>query len=129
MSTARSASLRSSSTSDLVRLRDKLITLRALQARAKQLTAAEFRERYPTPGALARAYMPRTRQTPALDAIDASLVALADAPEDRGRQMVFVPPQEGKTVRCSGWFPLWLLGQDPSLRIMLVSYSQARAER
>jgi predicted phage terminase large subunit-like protein len=129
MSTARSASLQNSSTSDLARLRDKLITLRGLQARAKQLTATEFRERYPTPGALAQAYLPRTRQTPALDAIDSALVDLAEAPEDRGRQMVFIPPQEGKTVRCSGWFPLWLLGQDPSLRIMLVSYSQARAER
>jgi predicted phage terminase large subunit-like protein len=100
-----------------------------LQTEAKRLTAAEFRARYPTPGALAKAYLPRTRQTPALDAIDAALVNLADAPQDSGRQMIFIPPQEGKTLRCSGWYPIWLLAQDPTLRIMLVSYSQARAER
>lgn len=100
-----------------------------MQAEAKRLTAAEFRERYPTPGALARALMPRTRQTPALDAIDAALVGLADAPEDRGRQMVFMAPQEGKSSRVSCWFPLWLLAQDPSLRIAIVSYSAEKAER
>ena len=54
---------------------------------------------------------------------------LADAESDIGRQMVFLPPQEGKSVKCSGWFPLWLLAQDPTLRIMIVSYSQQRAER
>jgi predicted phage terminase large subunit-like protein len=129
MSTARSASLQNSSTSDLARLRDKLITLRGLQARAKQLTATEFRERYPTPGALAQAYLPRTRQTPALDAIDKALVELADAPDDRGRQQIFMAPSEGKSSRVSCWFPLWMLAQDPTLRIAIVSYSAEKAER
>jgi predicted phage terminase large subunit-like protein len=117
------------STGDLLRLRDKYLTLRDLQARAKSLSAEEFRQRYPTPGALAQAYLPRTRQTPALDAIDRALVELANAPEDRGRQMIFLSPQEGKSSRVSCWFPLWLLAQDPTLRIAIVSYAANKAER
>lgn len=73
--------------------------------------------------------MPATRQTPALDAIDVALVDLAEAPGTTGRQMIFVPPQEGKSTRTSCWFPLWLLAQDPSLRIAIVSYSATKAER
>lgn len=93
------------------------------------MTLEEFGQRYPTPGALAAAYLPSTRQTPALDAIDAALVELAQAPEDRGRQMIFVPPQEGKSTRTSCWFPLWLLAQDPTLKIAIVSYASNKAER
>jgi predicted phage terminase large subunit-like protein len=93
------------------------------------LQRSEFRERYPTPGALAKALQVSTRQTPALDAIDAALVDLADAPGATGRQMIFVPPQEGKSTRTSCWFPLWLLAQDPSLRIAIISYSAEKAER
>jgi predicted phage terminase large subunit-like protein len=106
-----------------------LSLLRSKRAQLKRLTAAEFRQRYPTPGALAQAYLPSTRQTPALDAIDAALVTLADAPEDRGRQMVFMAPQEGKSSRVSNWFPLWMLAQDPTLRIAIVSYAANKAER
>lgn len=73
--------------------------------------------------------MPQTRQTAALDAIDAALVDLADAEGATGRQMIFIPPQEGKSTRTSCWFPLWLLAQDPSLRIAIVSYSANKAER
>jgi predicted phage terminase large subunit-like protein len=43
--------------------------------------------------------------------------------------MIFVPPQEGKSTRASCWFPLWLLAQDPSLRIAIVSYSAEKAQR
>lgn len=75
-----------------------MLQVRSVRAQLKRLSAAEFRQRYPTPGALAKAYIPSTRQTPALDAIDAALVDLADAPGATGRQMVFIPPQEGKLV-------------------------------
>lgn len=100
-----------------------------LRGRIAATDRTAFRERYPTPGALAKAYQPATRQTPALDAIDAALVDLADTPGATGRQMIFVPPQEGKSTRTSCWFPLWLLAQDPSLRIAIVSYSAEKAER
>lgn len=103
--------------------------MRDKQAEAKQLTLAEFRAAYPTPGVFAQAFEPGTRQTPALEALDRSLVELRDAPQDRGRQMVFIAPQEGKSTRVSCWFPLWMLAQDPGLRIAIVSYNQTKAVR
>lgn len=103
--------------------------LKTAQQRLERLSLAEFRERYPSPGALARDLQPSTRQTPALEAIDRALVDLRDAPLDLGRQMIFVPPQEGKSTRTSCWFPLWMLAQDPTLRVAIVSYSATKAER
>lgn len=103
-----------------------------MKERQGELTAldrTEFRARYPTPGALAKAYLRSTVQTPALQAVDDALVDLADAPGATGRQMIFVPPQEGKSTRTSCWFPLWLLAQDPTLRIAIISYSAEKAER
>lgn len=73
--------------------------------------------------------MPATKQTPALEAIDASLVRLADSSGAAGREMIFVPPQEGKSTRASCWYPLWMLAQDPALRIAIVVYSAEKAER
>lgn len=58
----------------------------------------EFLNRYPTPGVFAQALVPRTKQTPALEAIDQALVDWTRAPDDRGRLMVFMAPQEGKLV-------------------------------
>src|SRR4051794_11031333 len=109
MSTALSEALMRSTDADLARLRGKLVLLKDARRRLAASERAEFRRRYPTPGALAQALQPSTKQTPALDAIDAALTDLADAPQDRGRQMIFVPPQEGKSTRTSCWFPLWLL--------------------
>jgi predicted phage terminase large subunit-like protein len=43
--------------------------------------------------------------------------------------MVFMPPQEGKSERCSHFFPEWLLAHDPNLRIAIVSYSDEMARR
>jgi predicted phage terminase large subunit-like protein len=107
----------------------KLQRYKTLKAELADLDRSSIRRRYPTPGALARAIVPATRQTPALDAIDKALVDLADAPGATGRQMIFVPPQEGKSTRTSCWFPLWLLAQDPTLRIAIVSYNQSKAVR
>lgn len=107
----------------------KLQQVQEIRRRTTELARSEFRKRYPTPGALARAYFTRTRQTPALDAIDAALVRLADSGSASGREMIFVPPQEGKSTRASCWFPLWMLAQDPSLRIAIVVYSAEKAER
>ena len=103
--------------------------MREIRRKTADLERAEFRCRYPTPGALAKAYFVKTRQTPALDAIDAALVRLADSADASGREMIFVPPQEGKSTRASCWFPLWMLAQDPGLRIAIVVYSAEKAER
>lgn len=105
------------------------MALQSTQRQLERLNLDQFRARYPTPGALALDLQPSTRQTPALEAIDAALVDLRDAPLDFGRQMIFVPPQEGKSTRTSCWFPLWMLAQDPTLRIAIVSYSATKAER
>jgi predicted phage terminase large subunit-like protein len=83
--------------------------------------------RYRTPGEMARALMPGTKQTPMLDRVDAELVALSRGSVDR--LMVFTPPQEGKSQRVSCWYPLWRLTADPTLRIAVVSYSQDKALR
>lgn len=117
------------SLSELRELETSLSSLRRGQGQLQQLSLTEFRERYPTPGALARSIEPGTKQTPALEAVDAALVDVRDAPEDRGRQMIFMPPQEGKSTRTSCWFPLWMLAQNPGLRIGIVSYSATKAAR
>jgi predicted phage terminase large subunit-like protein len=85
------------------------------------------RRRWGTPGAMAVDLDPGTRQSPALERIDAELVALADG--DCDRLMVFMPPQEGKSQRCSRRFPSWLLAGDPSLRVAVVSYQEGKATR
>jgi predicted phage terminase large subunit-like protein len=103
--------------------------LKGSQQQLQQISLTEFRERYPTPGALALALEPNSKQTPALEAVDAALVEVRDAPDDLGRQMIFMPPQEGKSTRTSCWFPLWMLAQNPGLRIGIVSYAAGKAAR
>jgi len=86
------------------------------------------RRSYASPGALASGLYPRlTRQTPALELLDAELVDVADGRNDR--LMWFMPPQEGKSQRVSRWFPLWMLMRDPSLRIVIASYEFNTARR
>lgn len=80
-----------------------------------------------TPGALAQHLDPRTRQTPALDLIDAELARLADTPD--GRLIVSMPPQEGKSQRCSRRFPLWQLLRNPDTRVAIASYEHGVARR
>jgi predicted phage terminase large subunit-like protein len=82
---------------------------------------------YSTPGDLARALEPRTVQTPALDIIDGALVDAADG--TRPRLLLSMAPQEGKSLRVSRWFVLWLLLRNPDMRIGVVSYSDALARR
>jgi predicted phage terminase large subunit-like protein len=76
---------------------------------------------------MARDLDPGTRQTPALDAIDAAIVAVADS--DAAKQMIFAPPQTGKSERCSRRAPLWLLEHDPTLRIVIASFETELAVR
>jgi predicted phage terminase large subunit-like protein len=95
-----------------------------------EAAAREFEtkpRRWPTPGAMAKELDAATRQTPALELIDAALVELADG--DNDRLMAFCPPQEGKSERISRRFPLWLLQHNPKLRIVIVSYELDTAVR
>ena len=87
--------------------------------------------RWRTPGDMARAVRLSLAagSTPALDRIDEELVALVDDDTTPNRLMIFMPPQEGKSQKVSRTFPLWLLAQDPTLRIAIVSFEQGKAER
>ena len=82
---------------------------------------------FETPGDLARALNPKTVQTPALDLIDQALINLADTPD--GRLIITMAPQEGKSVRVAGDFPVWWLTRDPDARIIAASYGQGLANR
>jgi predicted phage terminase large subunit-like protein len=65
-------------------------------------------------------------RTPALERINRSLVRVADSP-GQSRLAVFMPPQEAKSSTCSYWNLLWLLVDNPELRIILVSYNAEKA--
>jgi predicted phage terminase large subunit-like protein len=80
---------------------------------------------YRTPGALAKALNPKTRQTPALDLIDAELVGVAEGRCER--LIICMPPQEGKSTRISRYGILWMLYRNPNLRVVLISYGEEMA--
>mgnify|MGYP001607304874 CR=1 FL=1 len=82
--------------------------------------------RWASPLDMACELAPTTVRTPALEAINAALVRLADKP-GQGRLAVFMSPQEGKSSTCSYWNPLWLLTHDPNLRIIAVSYNAEKS--
>ena len=84
-----------------------------------------------TPGDIAKALMPSTVQTPALDLIDRELMQAMEESEagKQPRLMIFMPPQEGKSERVSHYFPLWLLRRNHDLRIAIVSFDKSTAER
>lgn len=94
-----------------------------------EAAAAEFEvhpRRWTSPLDMACELRPDTVRTPALEAINAALVRLADKP-GQGRLAVFMPPQEGKSTLCSFWNPLWLLTNDHDLRIIAVSYNAEKS--
>lgn len=83
--------------------------------------------KWTTPGDLAQTVSPDTVQTPAMILIDNALMELANTPN--GRLIISMPPQEGKSTRAAEVFPLWVLSQRPSTRIVLVSHSIVLARR
>lgn len=93
-------------------------------ARAFEPTPAP---RWATPGDLASALDPKTRQTSALDLIDEALVWAYTTPD--ARLALSMSPQEGKSQRASRRFPLWALTQNPDLRIAIASYEAGVARR
>jgi phage terminase large subunit-like protein len=78
--------------------------------------------RYARPADVARLVDPRTMSSPALEKIDERLIALTDAHSEVNALAVAMPPQEGKSQRCSRTYPEWLLDHDPRLRIAILSY-------
>lgn len=84
-------------------------------------------QRWAAPGDMAVELDNRMIQTPALRLIDQALLDLSEGREQR--LMIFAPPQEGKSERCSRFYPLWTLEQDPDARVAIVSYSDDIARR
>lgn len=103
-------------------------TQSAFVAGAK-LWQRSLRRRWASPGELATAIDPTTVQTPALEAIDAALVELSDPATATDRLMIFMPPQEGKSVRVSQRFVEWSLEHNKDLRVAIVSYADEMARR
>jgi predicted phage terminase large subunit-like protein len=85
------------------------------------------RRKWETPGQLATALLPGTRQTGALDLIDKALVAAYAEPDSR--LIITMPPQEGKSTRVAKDFVLWVLSEDPDCRVITASYGQDLANR
>lgn len=105
----------------------RLYRLRELQRRHAAAARRRSTSRWATPGAMAVDLDPSTVQTPALDAIDAHLAAVAEGRITR--LVISMPPQEGKSQRISRRFPLWLLTRNPDARIAIVSYQLGIARR
>lgn len=78
-------------------------------------------------GDMARRLDPTTRQTPALDLLDAKLKAVADG--EIKRLVWCMAPQEGKSERVSRRFPTWMLRRNPEMRIAIASYELGVARR
>lgn len=75
--------------------------------------------RWATPGDMAHTLDITTVQTPALDLIDARLADVAVG--TLTRCIVNMPPQEGKSMRITRWFVLWMLHRNPNLRVAIIS--------
>ncbi|WP_182349308.1 terminase large subunit domain-containing protein [Tomitella gaofuii] len=82
-------------------------------------------EHYPTAGALAQRCDPGTRQTPALERIDAEIEWALSTPD--ARLLITVGPQEGKSTRVAVWGAVRSLVQNPDRRVVLASYSETLA--
>lgn len=84
------------------------------------LIPAEHRPQpWSTPGAMALELDRTTIQTPALELIDKRLVDVASG--DCERMKFSMPPQEGKSMRITIWFVVWMLHRNPNLRVAIVS--------
>lgn len=54
---------------------------------------------------------------------------LTGGKEGVSRLMIFCPPRHGKTQNVSRFFPAWLLGRNPDLRLIMASYGATLAQR
>lgn len=93
----------------------------------EHMATGKARPKWDTPGALAQILNKKTVQTEALDLIDEELLKAFATPDSR--LIISVPPQEGKSTRVGVFFPLWVLSQDPTTRIVMTSFSDRLAKR
>src|SRR6476646_203242 len=109
---------------------ERLRRLKDLTARkaAKDAEAAKgVASRFPLPVDLAKLIDPNTVSTPALELLDQNLL---DVAEGRCERLIWsMSPQEGKSVRVSRTFSLWMLLRNPELRIVIASYELGMARR
>lgn len=49
--------------------------------------------------------------------------------EGIGRVIIECPPRHGKTITVSRLFPAWVIGRNPDIRLMLVSYGATLADK
>ncbi|QGJ93452.1 terminase [Arthrobacter phage Mufasa8] len=91
------------------------------------MDTGEQKPKWETPGDLAKLLNPKTVRTEALDLIDRELIRAFNTPD--ARLIISVPPQEGKSTRCGVFFPLWVLTQKPTTRIVMTSFSDRLAKR
>lgn len=99
-----------------------LRTLKLEERRRREVA----RPAWASPGELAKAIVPGTIQTPALDVVDD---AIRWAYTTHGARLILsLPPQEGKSERVTKTGSLWALTRDPDLRLGIVSYAQSLAE-
>lgn len=96
--------------------------------RVADMLGATAEAHFAAPVDIARHIEPRTVQTPALDIIDAALVAALEGTGPK-RLIITMPPQEGKSQRVSRYFTIWALHRDPSLRIANIGYQDAISRR
>ena len=104
-----------------------VLTTKALQSsdRARpDLTLTAFKER------LWRDYE-HARHQEAIDALLGQVGEYVLTGGARGvkRAMIFLPPRHGKTMSVSRYFPAWMLGQNPDLRLIMASYGSTLALR
>lgn len=103
-----------------------MLTAAILDAMRAELTRTPATT-WPTPATIAHTIDPRTINTDALNLIDQALIDLTNTPD--GRLIVSMPPQEGKSTRCSRDLPIWALARNRDLRIVTASYAQGLANR
>lgn len=69
-------------------------------------------------------------RTKALEVINAAIVDLIDDRIPGNKLVVEMPPQQGKSMLCSYWLPLWILVcVNPDTRILDISYTDEMARR
>jgi predicted phage terminase large subunit-like protein len=74
---------------------------------------------------------PQYQRAAHLDILDAALMEVVrylETGDGIQRLIVEMPPRHGKSLSVSQLFPAWVLGRDPSTRVILASYSSTLAE-
>lgn len=89
-----------------------LVAVRALQARRRQ-------RRPQSPAELASTLDPKFVVTPTIKLL--SDIAVRSVRERNQRDIVNTPPRTGKSETLAVWTPVWALGEDPNMQIVIIS--------